>query len=87
MKQARIILDMYDTGLHLTCEETGHDEIIPKGNGNKLMDILNEIADVTDPDARFELTEKGKYLANLMDNEGLSFEEAMERTDLEFKGE
>jgi hypothetical protein len=85
MKQATIILDMYKTGIHVTCEETGHDEFIQHGNGNRLMEILNTIQDVTDPDSTWELTEKGKYLANLMDNEGLLFEEAMERTEKEYK--
>ena len=84
MKQATIILDMYKSGLHVTCEETDHDEFVPHGNGNRLMEILNNIQDVTDPDAEWGLTEKGKYLANLLDNEGLSFEEAMERTEKEY---
>ena len=84
MKQATIILDMYKSGLHLTCEETDHDEFIPHGDGNKLMKLLNTIQDVTDPDARWGLTEKGEYMANLMDNEGLSYEEAMERTEKEY---
>ncbi len=37
------------------------------------------------PDSTWKLTEKGKYLANLLDNEGLPFEEAVERTEKEFK--
>jgi hypothetical protein len=84
MKQATIILDMYKSGLHVTCEETGHDEFIQHGNGNRLMEILNIIQDVTDPDSTWELTEKGKYLANLMDKNGLSFEEACEKADIEY---
>ena len=84
MKQATIILDMYKSGLHVTCEETGHDEFIQHGNGNRLMEILNIIQDVTDPDSTWELTEKGKYLANLMDNEGLLFEEACKKADIEY---
>ena len=84
MKQATIILDMYKSGLHVTCEETGHDEFIQHGNGNRLMEILNIIQDVTDPDATFTLTDKGKYVAKLMDENGLSFEEACEKADKEY---
>ena len=84
MKQATIILDMYKSGLHVTCEETGHDEFIQHGNGNRLMEILNIIQDVTDPDATFTLTDKGKYVAKLMDENGLSFEEACEKADEEY---
>lgn len=34
----------------------------PKGDGNAIMEILNEIEDYTDPNATFTLTEKGKKM-------------------------
>ena len=81
MAQATIILELFKSGIHLTCEDTGHDEFIPHGDGNKLVDLINEIELDTDPDATFTLTDKGKYVAKLMDEDGLSFEEAREKTD------
>ena len=84
MKQATIILDMYKSGIHLTCEDTDHDVFIPHGDGNALMKELNDIYDVTDPDAIWGLTEKGKRVAFLMDNENLSFEEACAQADKEY---
>ena len=84
MKQATIILDMYKSGIHLTCEDTDHDVFIPHGDGNALMKELNAIYDVTDPDATWELTEKGKRVEYLMDNKNLACEEACTQADKEY---
>lgn len=81
MAQATIVLELFKSGIHLTCEDTGHDEFIPHGDGNKLVDLINEIEFGTDPDATFTLTDKGKYVTKLMDVDGLSFEEACEKAD------
>lgn len=83
MAQATITLELFKSGIHLSCEETDTDEFIPNGDGNKLMEILNNIQDITDPDARWGLTEKGKRLVQLLD-EGLSWEEAEEQLEKEF---
>ena len=83
MAQATITLELFKSGIHLSCEETGTDEFIPNGDGNKLMEILNNIQDITDPDTRWGLTEKGKRLVQLLD-EGLSWEEAEEQLEKEF---
>ena len=84
MAQATIVLEMFKSGLHVMCEDTDTDDFVKHGDGNRLMEILNEIYDITDPDARFTLTDKGKYLAKLMES-GVPFEEACERTDKEYK--
>ena len=86
MAQATIVLEMFKSGMHLMCDDTGHDEFIPQGDGNELMRILNKIYDITDPDARFTITPKGKYVMKLME-EGYSFDEACEKADKEFKEE
>jgi hypothetical protein len=49
-----------------------------------LVDLINKIEFDTDPDATFTLTDKGKYVAKLMDVDGLSFEEACEKADIEY---
>ena len=68
MAYATIKLEMFKSGMHVTCEETEHDEFVPAGDGNKLMDILNEIDDLCNPDATFVVTEKGKeHLEQLKD--------------------
>ena len=84
MAQATIVLELFKSGIHLTCEDTGHDEFIPRGDGNMLVDLINEIELDTDPDGTFSLTDKGKYVAKLMDENGLSFEEACEKADIEY---
>lgn len=71
MGYANINLELFKSGIHLTCEETGEDEFIPRGNGNMLMDIINHIEEICDPDAIFTLTEKGKeFLEKLKENDG-----------------
>lgn len=70
MGYAKINLELFKSGIHLTCEDTGEDEFIPKGNGDMLLDIINEIDALCNPDAIFTLTEKGKeYVEKLKENE------------------
>lgn len=83
MAQTTITLELFKSGIHLMCEDTGHDEFIPHGDGNELMKYINQIEDITDPDATWELTEKGKYVAKLMDEYGFTFEEACIKADKE----
>lgn len=59
-KYATITLEMYKKGMKFTCEDIELEEFIPTGDGNMLMDLLNEVAEVCDPDATFQLTEKGE---------------------------
>lgn len=60
MSYEEIKIKMYEHGLNIICEQCEIDEFIPHGDGNKLMDILNEIWDLNF--AKFTLTEKGKEL-------------------------
>lgn len=63
MAYATITLELFKSGIHATCEDTGDDEFIPAGDGNKLIDFINEVDELTNPDATFTLTEKGKEYA------------------------
>lgn len=66
MAYATIVLELFKSGMHVTCEETETDEFVPAGDGDKILDIINEIDDICDPDATFVITEKGKaYLEEL----------------------
>ena len=89
MKQATITLEMFDSGIHLMCADTGHDEFIEKYNGNKLIDIINEIQIDTDPNTTWTITDKGRELLRLVEKEGLSYEEADKICAMKFnnKGE
>lgn len=65
-KYATITLELYKNGIMISCEDIGDDEFIEHGNGNKIMDFINHVEDICDPDARFELTEEGlKYVEEL----------------------
>ena len=66
MKRATVLMELFDSGIHLLCEETETDEFIENGNGKRLMDILNSIYDDTDPTATYSLTEKGEEVLELI---------------------
>lgn len=74
MGYAKINLELFKSGIHLTCEDTGEDEFIPTGNGDMLLDIINEIDALCNPDATFTLTEKGKeFVEKLKENDRTEF--------------
>ena len=57
------IFYFFDNGIYVECEDLDIGKFITKGDGNAVMDILNQIDEVTDPSATFVLTEKGKKVA------------------------
>ncbi len=65
---AEVYLQLFPSGIHLQCPDCDIDEYVPKGDGNKFMDLLNEIYILTDPNVTFELTEEGK---KLLENENM----------------
>lgn len=54
------VFHFFDNGIYVECEDLDIGKFITKGDGNAIMDILNQIDEVTDPNATFVLTEKGK---------------------------
>ena len=65
---AKVILELFKSGVHIYCEDADFDDFIPLGEGNKFMDALNEIYACVDPDTVYKLTEKGEeYLKQLED--------------------
>lgn len=59
---AEVYLQLFPSGVHLQCEECDIDEFIPLGDGNRFMEILNDIYIITDPNTTFRLTKEGKRL-------------------------
>ena len=68
MSYATITLKLFKGGILFDCEEADISDVIPYGNGNRLMELLNEVEEICDPDATFEITEEGRqYLQKLKD--------------------
>lgn len=69
MSYATITLKLFKGGMLFDCEEADVCDVIPSGNGNRLMELINEVEDICNPDATFEITEEGrKYLKELGEN-------------------
>lgn len=74
-KIAEISIDLYQRGLLAKCDELEMEAICT--SGNELMDFLNDVQCIADPDAVFCLTEEGKAVVKtLKENPELTFEEA-----------
>ena len=59
MSYATIKLKMFKGGLLFSCEEVNIEDIVPLGDGDRLMELINEVDDLCNPDATYVLTEKG----------------------------
>lgn len=57
------VFHFFDNGIYVECEDLDIGKFVTKGDGNAIMDVLNQIDEVTDPSATFVLTEKGKKAA------------------------
>ena len=66
MSYEKIEIKMYEHGMNIICEPCEIDEFIPHGDGNKLMDILNEIWEINF--AKYTLTEKGEEMLEKIKN-------------------
>lgn len=71
MANAVITLELYNSGIHFICDDTGHDDFISKGDADHLVELINEVDMYTDPNTVFKLTEKGKELLNKLENEDM----------------
>lgn len=58
-----VIFHFFDNGIYIECEDLDIGKFVSKGDGNAIMEVLNEIEDYSDPNATFTLTEKGKKMA------------------------
>lgn len=63
---ATISIHLFPKGMYVECEDVDNAMFIPEGDIQPLIDFINEVSVVTDPNARFEITEKGRqYLKQL----------------------
>lgn len=84
-KIAEIKIDLYQVGLIARCEELELESLITTGDA--LMEFLNNVREVTDPDVMFKLSEKGEAVAKaLRENPELTYEEACIIADKVKKG-
>ena len=56
------VFHFFDNGIYIECEDLDIGQFVTKGNGNAIMDILNQIDDVTNSSTTFVLTKKGEAL-------------------------
>jgi hypothetical protein len=63
-KIAEIKIDLYQVGLIARCEELELESLITTGDA--LMEFLNNVREVTDPDVAFQLTELGEEYAEFI---------------------
>lgn len=66
---AVISIHLFPNGMYVECEDTGTGGFIPAGDGNVLCDFINDVQSVCDPDARFEITDKGREMLDKLNNE------------------
>lgn len=60
MSYATITLKLFNGGILFKCEEADVSDVIPFGNGNRLMELINEVEEMCYPDATYEVTEDGE---------------------------
>ena len=58
MSYATITLKLFKGGILFKCEEADVSDVIPFGNGNRLMELINEVEEMCYPDATYEVTEE-----------------------------
>lgn len=56
---ATIILELHKCGIVFQCDECNIEEFIPVGDVDRLLEQLNLVEDICNPDSVFRLTEKG----------------------------
>ena len=63
------VFHFFDNGIYIECKDLDIGKFIATGDGNAIMDILNQIDDVTNSNAIFVLTEKGNALLDKLKND------------------
>lgn len=63
---AKVVIEFRKAGLVVSCEDIGEEIFIPRSTDsdkspiNKLVDFINNVEDICDPDATFFITDEGK---------------------------
>ena len=59
-EMATVNIHLFPNGMYVECDDIDDAKFIPEGDIQPLIDFINEVSGLTDPNARFALTEKGK---------------------------
>lgn len=62
------VFHFFDNGIYIECEELDIGKFVSTGDGNAIMEVLNDIDSVSNSNATFTLTEKGKKLVEQSKN-------------------
>ena len=73
MRYEEIKIKLYEWGMNISCERCKIDKFIPHGNGDKVMDVFNDIWNLNF--GKFVLTEKGKELLEKIDSGEATWED------------
>lgn len=65
---AEISIHLFPNGMYVECEEIDDAKFIPQGDIEPLVDFINEVSALTDPDATFQITEKGREHVEKLNN-------------------
>lgn len=57
---ATVTLHFISGGIYAECEELDEGKMIAAGDGDAIMDFINEVDTYANPNTTFSLTEKGK---------------------------
>lgn len=67
---ATIQLHLFPTGIYAECERTGSGEFIPIGDMKPLVDFINMVQEMSDPETKYAITEEGlEFLKQLEEDE------------------
>ena len=67
---ATITIEMSKAGLHRICDDIDEDVFCINGDLSPLVELLQRVEDVCNPDTVFSLTEKGKEYAEKLKKKG-----------------
>ena len=83
---ATIQLNIYKSGIMVSCEDTGDEIFINKNDGNlqPLVDFINKVDEECNPETTYTLTEKGKETLAAI-NSGANIEDLTEQQKIILK--
>lgn len=67
---ATVTLHFISGGIYAECEELEEGKMIAAGDGDAIMDFINEVDTYTNPNTTFSLTEDGKEYVERLKQEG-----------------
>lgn len=62
MSYAKIEIKLFKSGILFSCEEADIEDIIQVGDSRKLIDLINNVEEICNPNSTFVLTEQGEKM-------------------------